>query len=460
MTDVLRPAPPAGFDRHLIPPLALGALLNPINSSLLAVALVPIGLALGAPASDTAWLVAALYVTTAVGQPVVGRLVDRHGPRPLYLLGAALVGLGGVLGALAPSIGLLIVARVVIGLGTCAGYPSAMSLIRSEQRRTGIASPSSVLAILSVTTQVVSVIGPSLGGLLIALGGWRAIFTVNVPLALACLVLGWWRLPTERPARAGDQAFDLLGTGLFAVMLVSLLLVLMAPDARHLPLLAVTVLAAAGFARRELTATAPFLDLRLLAGNGPLLRTYLRQLLFAVVSYSIVYGYPQWMEGSRGLSPSAAGLLVLPMFASAITVTALSGRRPQIRGKLVVGAVALLAGAATLLLVDDRSPMWLLVAIALLLGVPQGLNSLANQNAVYHQARADRVGSAAGLLRTAMYLGAIVSSAAAAAAYGTRASTAGLHHLVLLLLGCSALLCVVVLTDRSLRRVGNEPGPA
>ena len=456
---MLRPAPPAGFDRHLIPPLALGALLNPINSSLLAVALVPIGLALGAPASQTAWLVAALYVTTAVGQPVVGRLVDRHGPRPLYLLGAALVGVGGVVGALAPSIGLLVVARVVIGLGTCAGYPSAMSLIRSEQRRTGIASPSSVLAILAVTTQVVSVVGPSLGGLLIALGGWRAIFTVNVPLALACLVLGWWRMPADQHTREQDDSFDVLGTALFTAMLVSLLLVLMAPDVRHLPLLAVAVLAGAAFARRELTTPAPFLDLRLLAGNGPLLRTYLRQLLVAVVSYSIVYGYPQWMESARGLTPSGAGLLVLPMFASAITVTAISGRRPQVRGKLVVGALTLLVGSGALLLVGDRSPLWLLVAIAVLLGVPQGLNSLANQNAVYHQASADRVGSAAGLLRTAMYLGAIVSSAAAAAAYGTRASTSGLHHLVLLLLVASAALCAVTLADRSLRGLGTAPDP-
>lgn len=453
MTGGVRAAPTGAFDRRLVPPLALGALLNPINSSLLAVALVPIGLALGAPSSDTAWLVSALYVTTAVGQPVVGRLVDTYGPRPLYLIGAVLVGIGGTLGALAPSVGMLVAARVVIGLGTCAGYPSAMSLIRSEERRTGIASPSGVLAILAITTQVVSVIGPTLGGALIALGGWRAIFTVNLPLALACLVLGW-RLPAQRSAERRPRSFDLLGTGLFTVMLVSLLLVLMDPGPRTLPLLAVTGVAAAGFARRELTTHDPFLDLRLLAGNRPLLATYGRQLLFAVASYSIVYGYPQWMEAARGLSPSGAGLLVLPMFASAIGVTALSGRRPQIRGKLVVGAFALLAGSAALLLVEDRSPLWLLVLIALLLGVPQGLISLANQNAVYHQASADRVGSAAGLLRTAMYLGAIVSSAASAAAYGARASTPGLHRLVLLLLGCGAALCALTLTDRSLREVG------
>ena len=121
--------------------MILGALLNPVNSSMLAVALVPIGIAFGAPPSETVWLVTGLYLATAVGQPVVGRLVDRYGPRPLYLLGAALVGLAGVLGAVAPNLGTLVLARVLIGIGTCAGYPAAMYLIRREADRTGTAQP-------------------------------------------------------------------------------------------------------------------------------------------------------------------------------------------------------------------------------------------------------------------------------------------------------------------------------
>ena len=101
----------------------------------------PIGVAFGAPPSQTAWLVSALYLATAIGQPVVGRLVDIYGPRRLYLVGAALVGVAGVLGTLAPDLGVLIVARVLLGFGTCAGYPAAMYLIRSEARRTGHDSP-------------------------------------------------------------------------------------------------------------------------------------------------------------------------------------------------------------------------------------------------------------------------------------------------------------------------------
>ena len=134
--------PPAeAFNRRLFVPLILGAVLNPINSSILAVSLVPIGRAFDAPASRTAWLISALYLTTAVGQPVVGRLVDLLGPRRLFLAGATLTGVAGVLGALAPSLGVLVAARVILGLGTCSGYPAAMYLIRSEAERTGQESP-------------------------------------------------------------------------------------------------------------------------------------------------------------------------------------------------------------------------------------------------------------------------------------------------------------------------------
>ena len=78
--------------------MVLGSVLNPVNSSILAVSLVPIGRDLGATPAQTAWLVSALYLATAVGQPVVGRLVDLLGPRPLYLVGTAMVGVAGVVG--------------------------------------------------------------------------------------------------------------------------------------------------------------------------------------------------------------------------------------------------------------------------------------------------------------------------------------------------------------------------
>ncbi|MGY1804424.1 MFS transporter [Blastococcus sp. SYSU D00922] len=447
----------AGFDRRLVAPLVLGAVLNPVNSSIIAVSLIPIGAALGAPPAETAWLVSSLYLATAIGQPVVGRLVDAYGARRLYLAGAVLIGAGGLLGTVAPSLPVLVAARVVIGFGTCAGYPAAMALIRSEARRTGTDRPQGVLTVLAVSAQTVAVLGPPLGGLLIGVGGWRATFAVNVPLAIACLALGWWLLPRRWPSDGAVRTrLDLAGIGLFSVTLVALLLFLMDPAPGLWWLPAVSVLAAAGLVLRELRASDPFVDLRLLAGNPSLLATYGRAFLAQCAAYAYFFGFPQWLQDGRGLTAPHAGLLLAPMFGTAIVVSAVTGRRAAIRGKLLVGAATQAVVAGLLLVLGPESPSWLLVAIPLTAGIPLGLIGLANQNAVYVQADPARTASSAGLLRTFSYLGAIVAAGAIGLAYPDRADTAGLHDLAFLMLGLSAALLALTVADRGVRRVGEK----
>lgn len=455
-----RPGAPADrFDRRLLPPMMLGSILNPVNSSIIAVALVPIAAAFGAPTSETAWLVSSLYLATSIGQPLIGRLVDTFGPRRLFLVGAVLTLIAGLVGTFAPSIGVLVVARVVLGFGTCAGYPAAMYLIRSESARTGIASPAGVLTALSVTTQTIAVIGPTLGGVLIGLGGWRATFAVNVPLGLACIVLGLLVLPrTEavRPGAAGPRTrlrIDLVGILLFAATLVSLLLYLMDLGLGTLWLLGITVLAAAAFALRELRAADPFIDVRVFAGNVPLLVTYARGVVAATVSYCFLYGVTQWMEDGRGLSASTTGLVLLPVFAAGIVVSTLTGRRPEVRLKLVVGAVSQVVACALLLFVQADAAVWFLVVVAVVFGIPQGLVNLAIQNTLFHQADPARMGASSGLLRTFMYLGAMLASSGSAAFFGARATTAGLHELAVFMLVAAGILLVLTVADRSLRGV-------
>jgi MFS family permease len=430
------------FDRHLIAPMLVGSILNPINSSMLAVALIPIGAAFGVPPSQTAWLVTGLYLATAVGQPVMGRLVDLFGPRPLYLFATSLVGLAGLLGALAPNLGVLVASRVLLGLGTSAAYPASMSLIRSEADRTGMDTPAAILSSLSIANQVIAVIGPTLGGLLIGLGGWHLIFTINVPLSLICVILGALWLPRRRRSR-GAGGLDYVGIVLFTATLVSLMFFLMQPRVSRWYLLVLALALGTAFVIAQLRVVAPFIDLRVLGGNRPLILTYARQVLAFVGAYSFLYGFTQWLEKARGLDASSAGLLLLPLSLAAVVITALTGRRAAIRGKLVAGGLFLLAAAAAQLFVGSSTPIWVLAVVGVIAGVPQGLNNLANQTALYKQADPARIGSSAGLLRTCVYVGALISAAANAHFFQYGATTAGLHELAIFLLVVAGLLLLV-----------------
>ncbi|MFD4638821.1 MFS transporter [Lentzea sp. NPDC058436] len=387
-----------GFDRRLITPLVAGAVLNPVNTTILSVALVPIGASFGEPPSATAWLITSLYVATAIGQPVAGRLIDTYGPRRLFLPATALVGVAGVLGTFAPNLAVLVVARVLLGLGTCAGYPAAMRLLRDEADRTGDDSPGGVLTILAISTQTVSVLGPPLGGLLVDFGGWRTTLAINVPFALAAFVLGWRYFPRSRPeSRERGRVFGLGGL------------------------------------------------------NTPLMITYVRALLAYLVSYSFIFGFTQWLQAERGFTAGQAGLVILPVFGVGVAVSALTGRTEALRGKLIVAAVGQVAVCALLLALGTSSPLWILLAVTVLSGVPQGLTSLALQNAVYRQADPASVGASAGLLRTFGYLGAIVSAVVLGLVFGDTVDTRGLHEMAVFLVVTSLVFLLVNVFDRTLK---------
>ncbi|NBH03275.1 MFS transporter [Amycolatopsis sp. SID8362] len=427
-----------------------GAVLNPINSTLIAVALVPIGQSFSAGPGQTAWLISALYLATAVGQPVVGLLVDRYGARRVLLAGATLVIVAGIAGMIPLSVGWLTGVRVVLGLGTCAGFPAAMAVLRHHAEANGQGVPARVLSVLSMSAQTVMVIGPTLGGVLIGLFGWPAIFAVNIPLAGLSLVLTLLWVPANDRGERTATRIDVLGIALFSATLLALLFFLMAPGAEAW-LLAVVAAFGTAFALVELRRDHPFLDLRMLAANSAILRTYLRQALSFMAIYAIMFGYVQWLETARRLSEEAAGLMLLPMSGTAVCAAAFSGRASGIKARLVTVAVALAGGSALLLFVHDNTGSGALLALAALFGLAQGLTSVANQTTLYGEAPAEQMGTASGLFRTAQYLGAIVASTLIALCYGPHADSAGLHRLAVALVVISALLLVVTVADRGLR---------
>lgn len=450
-----------GFAGRLTAPLLMGSLLNPLNTTMISTALVAIGHTFGVGSAGTAWLISVLYLASAVAQPVLGRLADALGPRRVFLAGLVVVFASGLVGTLAPSLLWLIVSRVLLGIGTSAAYPAAMSVLRDEGRRVGRTPPRTVLARLSFAALGSAAVGPTLGGLLVGLFGWRGIFAVNLPVALAAFVTALIWVPADPPRdRAAGargepsvwRSLDPLGIGLFSTALTLLVFFLL--DLAHPDwwLLAPFAALACVLGWWQLRARRPFIDVRMLGRNGPLARTYLRHGIGYLLIYCVMYGFTQWLEEARGYSSSTTGLLMLPMSVAALVCSLLGARTKGIRGPLTLAAVLLLGGASLLAFLGGQTPLAVLLVAGACFGIPQGLIGTSNQAAVQAYSPAGSIGSAAGLQRTAQYIGAIAASSLIALAYGQQASDAGLHLMAVVAAFLGVVLIAVTVTDPALRR--------
>ncbi|MDL9979019.1 MFS transporter [Microbacterium sp. ASV49] len=444
---------PHPFGARFVTPLLWGTSLNPINSSILATSLVAVGSAFGVGAGETATLVAAVYVASAVAQPAMGRLGLQFGPRRVFVGGLVVLTIGGFVGLVAPTFAWLVVSRALIGVGTAAGYPSAMALIRRRADESGTGIPGGVLGGISIAGQATAALGLPLGGVLVGIWGWPAAFAVNIPLGLIGMAMAFAWLPKDAPTtRQGGlwRALDPIGMLLFAASVVALIAVL--SDVRHISwrLVAVFLVAVAGLVVWELRARIPFIDVRMLRANGALTRTYVRQSVALAAAYTVLYGYVQWLEDSHGYSASVSGLIMLPMSVVAAFGAAIISRRALIRGPLLISAVAIVGGGVALLFVTSTTPLVALVALSLLFGVALGFTSTSNQAALYTQTTAEEIGVASGLARTASYLGAIFASALIALAYPGRATDAGLHVSAIAVIAAGVVVLALVVLDRRL----------
>jgi MFS family permease len=433
--------------RRVVGALVLGTLLNPLNSSMIAVALVQIQRDFGVDVVDASWLISSFYLTSAVAQPVTGRLADRLGARRVFMAGLVLVGVAGALAPLSPGFGWVVVARVVLALGASACFPAALAILRQVA---GGQPPPRTLAAVSIAGSTSAALGPVLGGALVLVAGWQAVFVVNVLVLAIGLPLALRWLPPDRQrlrdldAPALRRLADLPGIALFGVALSSALALLLSLGRQPTWWLApVAAVAGVLFVLRELRHDEPIVDLRALVSDRRLIGVYAQYSAVNIVFYGVFFSVPIWLEDARGFSAGEAGLLMLPIAACGVLATPLAARlisRSGIRPALIAGAAALTAGTLLLLTIGDTTPIVVLVLVGAVLGIPNGFNNLGLQSAMYAAAPEDRVGAAAGIFQMSRFVGAVLSTSLIGIVFASGVGTTGLHQIAIVLAIVSGLV--------------------
>ncbi len=353
-----------------------------------------------------------------------GRLADLVGRRKVFLWGVTVFAAGALLSGAAPGPGFLVATRALQAAGGACMTPAAMALVLREfpaERR------AMAVGIWGAVGGVAAAAGPSIGSLVVDLGGWRWAFWISVPLALVALV--WGRaILVESTDPDVHGLTDLAGSALVALTVGSLALgIVQGPEwgwasTRVIGALVVSLLAGTAFVRRSRHHPAPVLDLDLF--RSPVFRNaQIVALLFGAAFFAMFFGLVRFLTEGWGYSTGRAGLLVTPGPATAAVFSYVGGRladRYGHRAVMVPGALVFALGAAWLAVGLGEEPelatVWLPGVI--LLGVGIGLDFPAFQSAAVHGLPENRFGVVAAATQTTIRISGTLGIALAVALVG------------------------------------------
>lgn len=399
--------------------LCLAVLVAQLDTAVVNLGTHRIGAYFHASVGALQWVIDGYNLTYAVLLLTGGLLADLIGRRKIFVFGAAIFTLASLMAAFAPSIGILIGARAVAGVGAALLIPSSLAMIRviwSDSRERGRA-----LGVWAGCNGVALALGPTLGGVLIQRFDWRSIFLVVVPVSLAAVVLAPLALPESADPRG--RSFDGWGQTFGAVGLGAVAFAAIEAHSSVGPALIACVAA----------IVCIVLFIRIERGIGPAalvpLELFSSQRFTAASvattamtfgMYGVIFLLPLTWQGSRGLSATVAGIALIPMALVFVIVSPFSGKLTERLGVrfTTAGGVAIIGVGLLLIGMTSARTSLVFAEIGLALtGVGMGLATGPLMGEAVGAVPAARSGTASAIINVARMVGATVGVAALGAVY-------------------------------------------
>ncbi|MBV9234981.1 MAG: MFS transporter, partial [Xanthobacteraceae bacterium] len=393
--------------------LCLGVLVAQVDTSVVNLAMQPIGSAFGASVTQLQWVLDAYNLVYATLLLTGGLVADLYGRRLAFQLGAAVLLIASLGCAFAPSVDFLIAGRAVAGLGSALLLPASLAIVRvvftdqAERRR--------ALGVWASCNGLAFVIGPTLGGFCIAWFGWPSVFLLVVPLALAAFVLATMIVPeSSDPA---DRHEDFPGQILGAIVLGGLVYVGIAGlggDGASLLALLLSAIAFPLFLlvedRAQASALVPLDLFQNRSFCGAIVAT--ASMTFGV--YGVIFLVPLVWQSSGFLFPQTAGLALVPCALAFFLIAPRSGHMAQHVGVRVMtaGGTAVIACGLLVLAATQGGRPFMVAQIGLVLaGIGMGLNTGPLMSVAVDAVSAARSGTASALINVARMTGATLGVA-------------------------------------------------
>lgn len=414
--------------------LCLAVLVAQIDTAVVNLATRPIGEHFHADVDALQWVLDSYNLVYAVLLLTGGLLADLYGRRRVFMMGLAIFVVASLVCAVAPSIAVLIAGRAGTGLGAALLVPASLAIIRvawRDQTERGRA-----LGVWAACNGLAFAIGPTLGGLLIHAFGWRSIFLVVIPVGAIALVLAPGAI--EESADPHGRSFDAIAQTLGAVALGGLALA--AIESHGHPMVAAIAFVAAAVAlmvflrveRRQGDAALVPIDIfRADAFRSAIAAT--AAMTFGM--YGVLFLLPLTWQSSGTLSPTQAGLALMPMALIFVLVSPLSGRLTEKVGlrAMTSGGVAVIgAGLLVTAFGADRASIFVDEIGLVLTGLGMGIATGPLMAAAVGAVGPARSGTASALINVARMAGATIGVAVLGAVYAlANGSIGGLRFAML-----------------------------
>ena len=422
--------------------LCLGLLVAQVDTSVVNLAMQPIGSAFHASVTQLQWVLDGYNLVYATLLLTGGLVGDLYGRRLAFQIGAAILTVASLGCALSPSVDFLIAARAVAGLGSVLLLPASLAIVRvvftdqAERRR--------ALGVWASCNGLAFVIGPTLGGFCIAWFGWPSVFLLVVPLALAAFVLAGLAVPeSSDPA---DRHEDFPGQILGAIVLGGIVyvgIVGLGSDGASLLALLLSAIAFPLFLlvedRAQGAALVPLDLFRNRSFCGAVVAT--ASMTFGI--YGVIFLVPLVWQSSGFLMPQTAGLALVPCALTFFLISQRSGHMAQRVGVRVViaGGTTLIACGLLVLAATQAGRPFVVAQIGLILaGIGMGLNTGPLMSVAVDAVSAARSGTASALINVARMAGATLGVAFLGTAFALwHGGSEGLR--AAMLIGAAAQLC-------------------
>src|SRR3954449_13359741 len=397
--------------RAILAVLSLGGIAYALLQSLVVPALPEIQTSLHTSESAVGWVLTAFLLSASVATPIIGRLGDMYGKEHLLMIVLLMLALGTLISAIASSLPLMILGRVIQGAGGGI-FPLAFSIIRDEFPNRRVPG---AIGLVSALLGIGGGAGVVFAGIVIENLSYHWLFWFPLAMILFTAYLTWRYIPespVKTPAEINYRATALMTVGISGVLLAITETSSWGwVSAKTLALLGLGMVLIAAWVREELRSREPLVDMRMMTIRG-VWTTNTVAFLIGVGMYSSFILLPELVQEQAstgygfGASVTVAGLFLLPATIAIVVVGQMAGmleRRIGSRGSLIGGALFSLA--SYVLLVADRSHEWDIYVAAGLLGIGIGLSFSAMANLIVQNVRQDQTGVATGMNAVTRTLG-------------------------------------------------------